>query len=362
VENTIHGFVQAWAAHGSAPLRVYAPVRTPLPLPESPLVDVCAVRFPASSRLARIAWEHLCLPHRLRRDHVAVLHAPAYIAPLAAPCPVVLTIHDLHVFTHPGCCTFENRLYYRLFLPRSIRRAAAVIVYSEHVRRQVAARYPERADRIALIPPGVDPDLRPVTHPERLAAARAAWCLPGRFLLFVGDNAPRKNLPRLIEAFANLIGARSDLSDLHLVLAGGRGHNRSPSLDGLCERLGIAARVRRLGYVTRADLPALYSLAEALAFPSLDEGFGLPALEALACGCPVVCGPGGPAEICGPAAAYCDPHDIGSISRALSEQIDPPLPRSARAAAGFERLTRFAWRDSIAATAALYRDVCASNG
>jgi len=361
VENTIHGFIRAWAAHGPEPLRVYAPVRTPLPVPDSPQVDVCAVHLPASSRLARIVWEHTRLPRRLRQDQAALLHAPAYVAPLAAPCPVVLTVHDLHVFTHPACCTFENRLYYRLFLPRSIRRAGAIIVYSEHVRRIVAARYPDQADRIALIPPGVDPDLAPVSDPERLDAVRAAWRLPGRFILFVGDLAPRKNLPRLLEAFTRLIAERPDRRDVHLVLAGAGGLNRVP-IDALCARLGVAGRVQTLGYVPRADLVALYSLAAVLAFPSLDEGFGLPALEALACGCPVVCTPGGASEICGPAAACCDPLDIASITRALAGPLDHPLSRPARAEAGFARLARYSWPASVPATAALYREVCARTG
>jgi glycosyltransferase involved in cell wall biosynthesis len=361
VENTIHGFIRAWAEHGPEPLRVYAPVRTPLPVPESSQVDVCAVRLPTSSRLARIVWEHTRLPRRLRQDQAALLHAPAYIAPLAAPCPVVLTVHDLHVFTHPACCTFENRLYYRLFLPRSIRRAAAIIVYSEHVRRIVAARYPDCADRLTVIPPGVDPDLAPVSDPARLDAVRAAWHLPSRFILFVGDLAPRKNLPRLLEAFARLIAEQPDRRDLHLVLAGEGGRNRVP-LDARCARLGVADRVHALGYVPRADLAALYSLAAVLAFPSLDEGFGLPALEALACGCPVVCTPGGASEICGPAAACCDPLDTASITRALAGQLDDPLPRPARAEAGFARIARYSWPTCVAATAALYRDVCARNG
>ena len=355
VENTIHGFLQAWAAHGPEPLRVYAPRRTPLPLPRGAALDARPVRFPRSSRAARIAWEQFWLPQRLRRDGAALLHAPAYIAPLAAPCRVVLTLHDLHVFTHPATCSFENRLYYRLFLPRSVSRAAAVIVFSEHVRRTVAARFPAAAARIAVIPPGVDPGLAPVTDPARLEQVRTAWRLPPRFLLFVGDLAPRKNLPRLLDAFARVAAA---VPDLHLVLAGlpaaGR---RRPPLDRLCARLGLAARVRRLGYVPRADLPALYTLAEALAYPSLDEGFGLPALEALACGCPVVCGPGGTAEICGPAAVRCDPLDTAAIAAALHRQITAPEPRAVRAAAGSARLARYSWWTHVAATADLYRGV-----
>jgi len=354
VENTVSGFLAAWAEHGTEPLRVYAPARTPQPLPVSPRIERCAARFPPSSRLARIVWEHVRLPQRLRRDRAALLHAPAYIAPFAAPCPVVLTVHDLHVFTHPECCTFENRLYYRLFLPRSIRRAAAIIVYSEHVRRGVAARYPACAGRVAVIPPGVDPDLAPVADPGRLAAARAAWRLPPRFFLFVGDLAPRKNLARLIEAFARVA---ADRPDAHLVIAGAAGRNRVP-VDALRARWGVRSRVHLPGYVPRADLPALYTLAEALAYPSLDEGFGLPALEALACGCPVVCGPGGAAEICGTVATSCDPLDVGSIARALAAQLDHPVPRAARAEAGFARLARFSWRACVAATARLYGETC----
>lgn len=354
VEYTIHGFLHAWAKYGPEPLRVFAPARTPLSLPQtSPVLSVCPVRLPYASRAARIAWEQVWLPQRLRQERVALVHAPAYIAPLAAPCPVILTIHDLHVYTHPPCCTFENRLYYRLFLPSSLRRAAAIIVYSEHVRHTVAARFPACAARIAVIAPGVDPSFVPVMDSIRLDSVRAAWRLPPRFILFVGDLAPRKNLPRLLEAFSRLVPQKPDL---HLVLAG-TPDRRHPPLDRLYQRWGLLGRVRQLGYIPGSDLPALYSLAEVLAFPSLDEGFGLPALEALACGCPVVCTPGGAAEICGPAAVCCDPLSVDSIAEALLQQLNSPVSRAQRAKMGFSRLERYSWATHVAATADLYRRV-----
>ena len=346
----LNNFLWAWADCGSARLRVYAPQHTPLPLPQGERVDICRVPLAGHSRAARIAFEHLRLPRLLRRDAVEVLHAPAYIVPLAATCPVILTLHDLHVFTHPQCCRFENRLYYRLFLTRSLRKAAHIVVFSDHVRRTVLARYGWASDSISVIPPGFERQFAPHVANAAVQRVRQKYGLPPQYLLFVGDIAPRKNLTRLLQAFRTIC---ADNPDIQLVLVGHAGKARGGALQQTITALGLRQRVIVTGYVARAELPALYTGARALAFPSLDEGFGLPLLEAMACGCPVVSGPGGMAEMGEGAVAACDPLDAVSIAMALRRTMGGAWRQEA-IARGFAIAQRFSWRAHVAGMEAAF--------
>jgi len=261
---------------------------------------------------------------------------------------VVLTVHDLHVFTHPQFCTLANRIHYRLLLPLSIRRAAAITVYSEHVRRALLLRFPAAAAKTRVIPPGLPAQFLQAATTAQREALRARLHLPRKLLLFVGDLAPRKNLPGVLEAFARL---RADHPDLHLVLAGAPG-GRSAATSG------HGAGIHWLGYMPPDDLPALYALAEALVFPSFDEGFGLPALEAMACGCPVVCSPGGAAEVCGDAALVCDPSSTEAIVNAVHALLTRPTLRHDKVDAGRHRAAGFRWDHTVQQLEETYRRVC----
>lgn len=345
VEVMIRETACALARHGTLPYCIYTPDRDVRPFPANDRLQVRPVS-PSRSRLRRILWEQCALPRLLRRDRARVLHAPAYVAPLATRCPVVLTVHDLHVFTHPQYCSLANRLHYRLLLPASLRRAAAITVYSEHVRRALLSRFPAAAAKTRVIPPGVPARfLQPVTDAQR-EAVRTRLHLPQKFLLFVGDLSPRKNLLGLQAAFDLL---RTEDHALQLVIAGAPVGSPCPQL--------ASDRIHWLGYVPEDDLPALYGAAEALVFPSFDEGFGLPALEAMASGCPVVCAPGGAAEVCGDAALVCNPASPTSIAEATRALLSNPILRRARIEAGRRRAAEFRWEDTVRELETLYRSV-----
>lgn len=372
VEIMIHETACALAAYGTLPYCIYTPRMGTRPIPRRAGVQLRNVAADRP-RWRRILWEQCVLPRLLRHDGAQVLHAPAYVAPLAARCPVVLTVHDLHVFTHPQFCTLANRLHYGLLLPLAIRHAAAITVYSEHVRRALLSRFPAAASRTHVIPPGVPVRfLQPTTETQR-GSVRARLHLPPRYLLFVGNLAPRKNLPGVLAAFAL---RRAQDPDLHLVLAGAPDGNPDAKVARALRRAGIpnlkALRPRAQGreaagspcerviwtdYVPPEDLPALYAMAEALLFPSFDEGFGLPALEAMACGCPVVCAPGGAAEVCGEAAMICEPASPASIAGALQALHDNPALRRDKLAAGCRRAAQFRWEEAVRKMEALYRAV-----
>ena len=353
VEVTVHQLACAMAKYGTTPLTVCTP-KEHRPIPEAAHLHLRQSRLLGHTRLLRILWEQTVLPVLLYRNHAPLLHAPAYVAPLATPCPVVLTIHDLHIMTHPQFCRKRNRLHYSVMIPPSIRKAAAVIAFSSYSQRIILDRFPEAKNRTVVIPPGLSPTLTRCTDFARLQAVRQRYTLPSSFLLFVGDLSYRKNILGLISAFAIVQGERPDL---HLVLAGAADPATAADLDQAIRKHGVRHRVTRTGYVDAADLPVLYSLAQAFVFPSHDEGFGLPPLEAMACGCPVVCSGGAPVENCGSAAVTCDPRDRASIASAVSLLLDHPDIRKEKVEAGYRKAAEFTWEKAAHKTEAVYRAV-----
>jgi glycosyltransferase involved in cell wall biosynthesis len=294
----------------------------------------------------RILYELTLLPAQLRRAKIDLLHAPAYVAPPRLRCPLVLSLYDLHVYTHPRLCTWTNRLHYRARIPASIRRAAAILVPSQATRNALADRFPAAAAKTHIIPLGVAPAYFEPCPAAKLKEVRDRHRLPDRYLLFVGDLAPRKNIGGILQAWERLRTAHPGLA---LVLVG------APAGVAIADRPGIL----RTGYVAEADLPAIYAQARALLFPSFDEGFGLPVLEALAAGCPVVCSGGAAREFAADAARYCNPDDPADIAGQILPLLADSAFRDAQIARGRRQAARFTWANTAAATEAVYRQVLA---
>lgn len=362
VEVTVHQLACALAEYGSLLTCCYLPEgqrKIPIPPTNHKFRLLKTTPATARSRLLRILWEQTVLPVQLLRSHASLLHAPAYVSPIFTPCPTVLTIHDLHVMTHPQFCAKRNRLYFNLLIPRSIRKAAAIIVFSEYTRRSVLKIFPDAANRLHVIPPGLSPLLHRCDDFAKLQEVRQRYGLPASFLLFVGDLSSRKNMLGIISAFAIVQGERPDL---HLILAGAASTEIAAELDRATRQNGIRHRVKRIGYVPLQDLPVLYSLAQAFVFPSHDEGFGLPPLEAMACGCPTVCSGGASLDICGSATVPCDPRDRVSIANAVSMLLDHPIFRKEKIELGYKKAAEFTWKKSALATERLYREVLTRSG
>ncbi|MDD5707125.1 MAG: glycosyltransferase family 1 protein [Kiritimatiellae bacterium] len=298
-------------------------------------------------RVLRILYEMTLVPGVLRRSGAALLHAPAYVAPPRLPCPMVLSVYDLHVYTHPQFCRASNVCHYRARLPGALRRAGAVIVPSRHTRDALLRRFPTAAAKARVIPLGVDARFFVAPEAADGTGARQRHALPRRYLLFVGDLAPRKNFGNMLRAWELL--RRGD-PELGLVLVGAPAGADVRPAPGLCLP----------GYVADADLPAIYAQARALLYPSWDEGFGLPVLEALAAGCPAVCSGGAPAEFAEGVAAFCDPADPDDITRQAAPWLADSPARAARIAAGRARAADYTWDRVAAATEAVYREVLSS--
>jgi glycosyltransferase involved in cell wall biosynthesis len=227
-------------------------------------------------------WDQVTLPRALARDRITVFLSPYYKGPVRAPCPVVLTIHDLYFINYPG----RHRPVYEAIVTRAARayaaRATAIISDSEYSKREIVARLGVGAAKVSVVPVALGAEFKPASL---TAAARARYALTSPYVLYVGNFNPHKNIPRLIRGFALLPGpVRSRHS---LVLAGGYGDGR-PELARLAGSLGLTDRVIFAGRVEDADLPALYAEAAVYVTPSLEEGFGSTVLEAMACGAPVV--------------------------------------------------------------------------
>ena len=309
-------------------------------------------RLPVSgrSRLARIAYEQA----RLRR-HLSgfdLLHAPGYVAPTRVGVPLVLTVYDLVALRHRKLARRSNVAHYRLRLPRAARAAARIIVPSECVAGQVVEHFGIPRSRIAAVPLGVDDRFRPPSA-AAVAGVRERLGLGVPFVLFVGNIEPKKNLPTLIRAFAEL---RREGRPHQLVIAGKRGW-KCRDVYALPGELGIEDAVRFVGYVPEGDLPGLYVASELFAFPSLVEGFGLPPLEAMACGVPVV-GSDCEAlvETAGDAAAHVPALDAAALADAMRRILDDAALREKMVEAGLARAARFTWPRTAELTRAVYHE------
>ena len=261
-------------------------------------------------------WDQARLPRALGRDGVSVFLSPYYKGPLCAPCPVVLTIHDLFFIDYPG----RRRPLYDAVVSRLARlyarRAAAIVADSEYSRRSITTRLGIDPSKVTVIPVALGEEFRPEPLTD---AVKLRYGIASPYILYVGNFMPHKNLPRLLRAYAALPG--SVRAGHALVLAGGDRVGR-PALEALAAGLGVAGRVLFPGLVDDRDLPALYTGAAVVVLPSLEEGFGLPALEAMACGAPVIASNRGALpEVIGDAALTVDPEAEAEIAAAMARVL-----------------------------------------
>jgi len=287
-------------------------------------------------------WTHIRLSWEMVRQPPEVLFVPAHVLPPIHPAKSVVTIHDLGYLSFPAAHPWRQRLYLHLSTRWNARAASHILADSEATRADLIGHYGTDPDKVTVAYPGADESLHPVRDPAILAAARARYGISGDYFLYLGTLHPRKNLRRLIEAFDDFVTHQST-SVSQLVLAGKRGW-LCRDLDDEIERRGIHHRIRFPGYVASEDKAALLSGARAFLFPSLHEGFGLPVLEAQACGCPVITSTTSSLpEVAGDSALLVDPRDTAAISDAMGRLSREKALREALIERGFANVTRFSW-------------------
>ena len=298
----------------------------------------------------------LTLSAELRKHPVDVLHVQ-FTAPPFCPCPVVVSIHDLSFEHLPETFNRRSRTQLRLTVRHSARRAAKILTLSEHTRNDVIDTYGIDPDRIAAIPLAAPGHFGPVTYEKELQRVRQTYGIDGDYVLSVGSIQPRKNLVRLIKAYASLRGKQGGNNFPKLVLVGKRAWLYDETLRAL-EETGIGDSVVLTGYVPESDLPALYSGALCFIYPSFFEGFGLPPLEAMKCGAPVIAGNATSLpEVVGDAALKVDPFDVSAIAWAMDQLIKDAELRQELRDKGLARARLFDWKETARKTLAVYEQV-----
>ncbi|HEY8411080.1 MAG TPA: glycosyltransferase family 1 protein [Pyrinomonadaceae bacterium] len=298
----------------------------------------------------------LTLSAELRKNPVDVLHVQ-FTAPPFCPCPVVVSIHDLSFEHLPQTFNRRSRTQLRLTVRHSARRAAKILTLSEHTRRDVIETYGVAPDVVSAIPLAAPAHFGPVTHDKELQRVRHTYGIDGDYVLSVGSIQPRKNLVRLIKAYAALRGARAGNKCPKLVIVGKCAWLYDETLRAL-EQTGVEDSVVLTGYVPEPDLPALYSGALCFIYPSYFEGFGLPPLEAMKCGAPVIVGNATSLpEVVGDAALKVDPFDVSAIAAAMDQLINNSELRAELRVKGLARAKMFDWNDTAQRTLAVYEQV-----
>lgn len=298
----------------------------------------------------------LTLSAELRKHPVDVLHVQ-FTAPPFCPCPVVVSIHDLSFEHLPHTFHRRSRTQLRLTVRHSAKRAAHILTLSEHTRRDVIDTYGIDPARITAIPLAAPRHFSPVEDNRELQRVRHTYGIDGPYILSVGSIQPRKNLARLINAYASLRGKNIEAELPKLVLVGKNAWLYDETMRALAQT-GLRESVILTGYVPESDLPALYSGALCFIYPSYFEGFGLPPLEAMKCGAPVIVGnQTSLPEVVGDAALTVDPFDVASIEAAIEKLVNDSDLRQELSFKGRSRAETFDWRETARRTLQIYEQV-----
>lgn len=352
---TEHLITELLALDDTLRLRLITHPTRPRPF-EDPRVTCQTFDAAPNSPLTR-----LLLARLLDFDGVDLFHSPFNFLPAPVPVPSVFTLHDIMWLINPAYCmgnpvfrAFMGAMY-RYLIPRSVAEADRLMTVSEHSRQEIEGAFPAKTGRVHVTTNGLDPFFHPIEVDEAWSLIASKVPPRKRFVLVVGQGSPYKNHEGAVAAFTE---AFAEDPALHLVLVRRFSYSKDHELERLCADPRVADRIIRLSYVTGQELRALYTLAEVFLFPSFYEGFGIPPLEAMACGTPVVASNSGAiAEVCGDGALLVDPRDTAAIAAALRQVVHDRALAEALVARGRENVKRFTWAASAEQALKVYRVV-----
>jgi glycosyltransferase involved in cell wall biosynthesis len=306
-------------------------------------------------RAVRLAWEQCILPMLVRRHHIDVLHSPHYTMPIFGPCRKVVTFCDMIFLLYPEVHTLSKRAFFRTMMPISARRAQAIIAISESTARDVVQLLRVPPDRVHAIPLAAAGNFLPIDDPTSVDSVCSRYGLrTGEFVLFVGVMEPRKNIPVLLHAYRKLVDRGVSKQ---LAIVGKRGWMCDDVLSTV-QTLDLEKRVVFTGYVPSRDLPYLYNGACLFIYPSLYEGFGLPVLEAMACGTPVVTSNvSSMPEIVGDSALLVDPRNSEEIAQAMEKLLADDILSHAMRESALKRAAMYSWDRTARETLQVYLEV-----
>ena len=330
-------------------LQVAAAIEPGATLPKAVAeADIDLLPLETRGNWSRLGWglDVLC-----RRWQADLFHA-TYIAPLRCACPFVVTVHDVSFRRYPGFFSPRDRLLFATLLPLSLRRAAAVLTDSQYARREIAHFYPSLQTPVTSVALGVGPEFRYERSRAKLDAVKERYETGQDFILAVGNLQPRKNLSELIRAFGEV---HERYPAIRLVIAGQAQWQASP-LFRLVESMGLASYVSFPGYISPEDLPILYGGARVFVYPSRYEGFGLPVLEAMACGTPVVAvNTSSIPEVAGDAALLTDAPEATALATAVLKILEDQTLARRLSERGRRRAQSFSWSQTARHTRDVYR-------
>jgi glycosyltransferase involved in cell wall biosynthesis len=305
---------------------------------------------PVSPFSLRQQW---VVPAQLRRSGARLYHSAYYLMPYLPGLPTVLTCYDLLPLFYPQYYGTLQRLIYRLAHLLATQAASIVLAISEATRADLIRCLHLEPRKIVVTLLAADPRFQPQS-PDAIAAVGRKYALPQHYVLYVGSNKPHKNLVRLVQAFGE-----ARVPSVSLVIAG-HWDARYPEAKQAAAQAGWQDRVKFIGPVAEADLPAMYTGARLFVFPSLYEGFGLPVLEAMACGAPVICSNSSSLpEVIGEAHASFDPLNTAAMAAVIQEVLGSPAMREELSRQGLQRAAQFSWTQTAQRTATVYQDVLA---
>ena len=309
-----------------------------------------ATRRVAANPFRRLGLD---LPLRLRQDRPDILHVQ-YTAPLACSTPIVVSVHDVSFLDHPEYFTPERAFQLRWTVRRTVRRAAKVLTGCMFARQTILTAYPDLDEsKVIVTPYAAAPAFRPISRDAAQSAVTERFSLSGPFILNVGDLHPRKNQSGLIRAFAALVRAYPQIK--HTLAFAGKDTWFAGRVRDAARESGVADRIRFLGFVDDYDLLRLYNACDLFVFPSFYEGFGLPPLEAMACGRAVVCSSASALpEVVDGAAILTDPSSEEQITRAMADLLLDSELRTRMERLGLRRAARFNWRETALRTLDVY--------
>jgi glycosyltransferase involved in cell wall biosynthesis len=330
-----------------------APLRAALRLPQ----NFECLRVRPTANMLRVAC---AMPRVCQRVGAEVLHV-SYTAPPISPCSTVVTIHDISYDFFPQFFSPRVRLLLSITVPFSCRRAARIIAVSKTTKQDLVKRYGIPPEKIRVIYEAAGEHFSPSVSAEAVTRARARYAGGNRYILALGNIQPRKNLERLIEAFAALVQDETTGDGLVLVVAG-QSQWRGSDVYKKVKVKGLEEIVFFPGYVPDNDLPSLYRGAEVFVFPSLYEGFGLPPLEAMACGTPVICSnTSSMPEVVGEAALLFDPYNTNALALALRNVLKDEARKQSLSAAGLNRAAQFSWEQTARKTLEVYKETASAS-
>lgn len=309
------------------------------------------VRFVATAVSPFSLSQQWRIPQLLRQHQPAIYHSPYYLMPYRVRAPQIVTLYDLIPQRFPEYVSARARLFFQFSTRLALRQARHIITISEATRQDLLAAYAFQG-QITVTPLAADSRFQPQSATE-IDRIHQQYQLPQKYVLYLGSNKPHKNLVRLVEARAQLI---TDHPTAPSLVIAGAWDGRYPEAKERADALNLGERVRFLGAMADADLPALYTGARFFVFPSLYEGYGLPVIEAMACGTAVICAhTSSLPEVAGDAALLIDPLDTADIARQMKRFLDEPDLISEYQQKALAQAQTFSWRDTAVSTLNLYR-------